>query len=271
VTTCNEKASEIDFAPASIMAELREMAGTPAPNSLPDRLPVSQIMQKTELFQPRGLDERHIQELKRAIRVHGDLEPLTVMQVGTMAVLLDGHHRMTAYENSEVTKPVPVQYFEGTIEDAVLESGRANSKAKLPMTTWERQEYAWRLVLLNDYSKKKIREAAGVSDGQVANMRRVMKTLGNDAFDCQTWREAHDLYNKRERPELDDDDVERWLEAQANEYADRLSKAFGKKLPSNIDLAARAMNIYFGRKLPDLVRTLQEYVPDDPFDENADF
>jgi ParB-like chromosome segregation protein Spo0J len=71
--------------------------------------------------------------LVRAIKARGDVEAVTVIQVGDKAVLIDGHHRVAAYGLAKATSAVPVKYFEGTLEEAVLEAGSANSKAKLPM------------------------------------------------------------------------------------------------------------------------------------------
>lgn len=263
-------ADELYFEPAEVLRELKAMDdGTEPPSVLPNKLPINQIILKTALFQPRGLNERHIHELVRAIKAHGTLDPLTVMYIGGATVLLDGHHRVAAYEESKVTDAVPVSYFQGTLEEAVLESGKANSKAKLPMTSSERQEYAWRLVLLGaKYSKKSIREASGVSDGQVANMRRVKKQLGNEAFQARNWWAAYMEYKGKTGDFTGVD--EEWIEALANEYADRLSKEFGAKLANNATIAARALEIHFGRRINELAFELQGFVSDDEGDFNND-
>lgn len=260
------------FPPKETLDELKkDFLSRQALSDLPLELPVSQIIEHPELFQPRELDERHIHELRRAIRVEGVLDAVTVIQVGDKAILIDGHHRRAAYMQADVTKPVPVQYFQGSLEEAVLEAGKANSKAKLPMITSERQNYAWRLVLLGTYSKKQVRDASGISDGQVAIMRRAMNALGEEAYNFDDWRRARDAFNKREREPLDDEQMEQWLESQANDYADRMSREFGKKLPQNTTIAARALDIYFGRRLPELVIALQEYLPESEDDDEADF
>ena len=166
---------------ASLLAKLKAQAASKTLGERPARLALGRIKRAAQLFQPRGgeEDDRHVNELVRAIKTVHELDPLLVMQIGRDTYLLDGHHRWAAYELAGVHTPVPVQYFEGTVEQAVLEAGRANTKAKLPMVAQERYDFAWRLVLLQAYSKKEIVEAAAVSDGQVANMRRVYKELGN--------------------------------------------------------------------------------------------
>ena len=139
-------------------------------------------------------------------------------------------------------------YFEGTLDDAVLEAGRANTKTKLPVTAQERGDYAWRLVCIGTFSKAKIVEASGVSDGRIATMRRVMKSLGDAAFESKSWRHARLLATGRGLS-MSDDERDQWKEDQAQRYADRLRKEFGTKLSNNPEIAAMALSIHFGRRL----------------------
>jgi len=187
---------------------------------------------------------------------------MTVVQVGADAVLIDGHHRFESYRLAGVVTPVPVRYFAGTVDEAVLEAGRANSRAKLSMSVQERMDYAWRLVRMGCFSKAKIVDAAVVSDGQVAEMRRVMKALGDEAFDCDVWLKARRLADGKAGMMPTDEEIEQRLELQAAIYADRMAKVFSTKLATNPTLAARTFHMYFGRKLPTLVECLGEYLPE---------
>jgi hypothetical protein len=250
------------------------MAAEPRPEAQPDTLPLSAIWQFPTVFQPRHsmLDERHIQDLVRALKQRSKLDPVLVMQVGPEVVLIDGHHRLAAYRLAKLVDAVPVSYFGCTINDAVLEAGRANSKAKLPMSTRERMNYAWRLVLMDGYSKSQISEAAAISDGQVATMRRTKRTLGDEAIDCPTWWHALAAAKGREFAPMSDEEEEQWMEVLANTYADRLSKAFDTKLSNNPEIAAKAFEIYFGRRIGELARELQEHASEeDEEDEEFDF
>jgi ParB-like chromosome segregation protein Spo0J len=259
------------FEPLNLLAELRFIAATPPTTERPETLPLASIVVKPGLFQPRGEDERHISELVRAIKARGKVEPVTVIQVGDKAVLIDGHHRLVAYELAKAASAVPVRYFEGTLEDAVLEAGRANSKAKLPMNNQDRQNYAWRLVLMGTYSKRQIMDAAAISDGQVAVMRRVKTALGSAAYDAPTWWRAQRNAKGIAWQEIDDDERERRLEELAQDYADRLSKEFSTKLANNPEVAARALSIHFGRRLQDLAWAMREHLPEPGDDEESDF
>ncbi|HLO77105.1 MAG TPA: ParB/RepB/Spo0J family partition protein [Magnetospirillum sp.] len=266
---------EVEFEPSALLAKLKaQAAAEPVPEVLPDHLPISAIATETALFQPRGLAENHVHDLTRVAKSGRLFDPLVVIQIGGTAYLVDGHHRREAYLNAKVTQPIPVTYFAGSVEEAVLEAGRANSKAKQPMTNTERQDFAWRLVRLGTYTRAQVAEAAGVSVRQVATMRDALKQLGEDAFEHESWWKARQAASGKESPSFDsDDEREEWLEARASDLARRMRKEFTGKLISNPELAARALNIYFGRKLPAVFHELRQYVSDveAQAEENDDF
>jgi ParB-like chromosome segregation protein Spo0J len=252
-TTDDEGAesASVEFEPLEILVKLKVKAEAQSAKKRPEVLPLVSIVVEPRLFQPRGEDERHIQDLVRAIKTQGQVEPVTVVQVGSSAVLVDGHHRLIAYRIAKATSAVPVRYFDGTLEEAVLEAGRMNSKVKRPMSNKERQDYAWRLVLMGTtYSKRQIKDAAVVSDGQVGTMRKGMRALGDNAFEARTWWQARQKAKGLEFNPFTEDEEEQRLDELAQEYALRLSKAFDTKLPNNPDLAARAFAIHFGRHRP---------------------
>lgn len=248
------------FGPAVVLRRLQGLATAAQPAFLPPELAWDAIRQEPDLFQPRPIDERHISELVRAIGVVGKLDAVTVIQVGAQAVLIEGHHRMAAYRRAGVVEGIPVEYFAGGLEAAVLESGRANSKAKLPMTNSDRQNCAWRLVQLGRYSRIAVSMAAGVGTGQVAIMRRVFRDLGEDALSPRSWKEARRAVAGIEGFTWSEDEIDAHKEAQAQSYADRLTRAFGNKLATNPEIAARALDIHLGHRLGEVFREMGEYV-----------
>ncbi|MFY9640488.1 MAG: ParB N-terminal domain-containing protein [Rhodomicrobium sp.] len=255
------------YEPNASLAELKEKMAKGRPDGeLPKRLPLGHVKVAPGLFQPRGISEKHIGDLVRALNSKGaweDLERVLVMPVGHEAYLIEGHHRLAAYERAG-REVIPVRYFTGSLEEALLRAGRENSRAKLPMTPSERQEFAWRLVrmALACHSKRDIAEAAGVSPRQVATMRKVRRELGDAAYDARTWRGTWSRY-KGLVGDAGDWDRDAWLEEQVNEWADRMAKTFGTKLSNNIELAARTLEAYFGRRMPDLAKELAHHIPED--------
>jgi phage terminase large subunit-like protein len=94
-------------------------------------------------------------------------------------------------------------WFAGNIREAVTESVRLNDVIKLEMGRADRYEAAWQRVVLEWGSKSEIRRVTGVSDGLIAMMRRVVKTIkrGNKTLKAKlpnlrtaTWREARAAY-----------------------------------------------------------------------------
>lgn len=262
-----------DFEPMELLEKLEAQARQPAPGTLPDTLAWNDIRQEPALFQARGgkFYEPHIGDLASAIGREGRLDPVEVIQIGPQAVLIEGHHRMEAYRRSGITDGIPVVYFTGTVEEAVAESGRANSRAKLPMRLTERSDYAWKLVLLGRHSIRQTALAANISERQVANMRKAAKALGADAFDHNGWMAA--LRASKGIPSLtwEPDEIEARKEALAQEYAERLSKAFYTKLTKNPEIAARALSLHFGDKLREVFRELEGYVEQREDEEESDF
>lgn len=258
---------------AETLAALVAEAEAPNPEPLPDLVAVSDIVALPELFQPRGrleVDEHHVGELERGLKVSGELDPILVKWVGAKPYLIDGHHRLEAYTRSGKTS-IRVRHFQGSVAEAILEAGRANTRARLPMMPRERQSYAWRLVLLGGYTKKGASEAAAVSQRQIAIMRDAKLKLGEDAFGCRDWWQAQQKLRGVSTDQRSEAEQEEWLEQQAEHYAARLAKEFSTKLATNPELAARALSIYFGRKLGEVVHELQAFVVEPEEDPDADF
>lgn len=242
---------------------LQKLAQGPAPKKQPDALPPSKIEVCPALFQPRGgLTEHHIQALLRALRQDGELEPILVIQIGRKTVVVDGHHRLEAYKAAK-RKAVPVTYFTGNLDQAVLVGGTNNSRVKLPMNGIERQDFAWRLVTLGSaYSKRDIVRASGVSDGQVGNMRRAATKLGPEAKRFTSWFLAREAALGKEQEEWSPEDREVWEEEQAQLLAEKLSRAWGPRGIRHPQIAAMALEKYFGRTISKLGEHLAGHMPD---------
>lgn len=271
----NEAAS---FRDAYSLLEEELATGTPFTSKIPSTLTLEEIHMVEEVLQPRGYDdlaskERHIGNLMESAlgETNYQLDPLVVWWSGQRWLIVDGHHRLRAYqllrEKKGIKPRVPVRVFHGTLKDAFLESGRLNSKDKLPMTKDDKLNRAWQMVSLNrGFSKREISESCRIGSATVARMRKTLKTLLEQypQEECTElpWRYALKL-SQGER-EIDDS----WRNKQITEWAKRLKKTFGVKPVNQPELFWDALEVYS----PKLVRELQEYlgvVPDDF--ENDDF
>jgi hypothetical protein len=244
----------------------RHQQGRPTePPARPARLPLGSIKEMPEVYQPRdGIADFHITELVKAIDRVGDLDPITVMMVGDQCVLINGHHRLEAYRRAKrKPKDVPVRYFDGDPLQALIEAGSENGKVRLNLTSRERQDFAWRLVLTGLLTRPQIEEAAGISRAQVTLMRKAMTVLGDDAGHYSTWFKARNAANGREQQQFTDEDIQMWKEQRSDRIADEMARRFGMNLVNDTEIAAMALAKYFGRKLEDLVRDLGGHLPED--------
>lgn len=255
-----------NFFDALRQLEERHTRTKPSKNK-PSELLSSTIRTAPQVFQPRQLfgDEvakYHVNELKRAASGKGaKLEELLVMQIGNNTYCIDGHHRLAAYKELNISTPVPVKWFEGTVRKAVVRAAECNSRDKLPMSKGSKLEAAWRMVVLGLGSIAEVSKATTISEATVSTMRSKLKALkeahengpSDDEFDsdsgpgefvCQlTWDEVK--RGEIGHPEKDD----KWREKIINDWARRLSLNFGKKWGQHPDLAARAIE-RFSERLP---------------------
>jgi ParB-like chromosome segregation protein Spo0J len=252
-----------DLSAAEALKWIEANVSSPVAGARPAELPVSAIETVEPLFQPRAVAEWHVMSIAGAIKVGRKVDPLLVYAVGGRNLLLDGHHRLAAYRFVGVTSAVPVVFFEGTPTDAVLEARARNSETKLPMSTSERHDDAWRLVRLGRHSKTEICRSSNVSKGSVDAMRKAFKALGEEeAADCKSWRLARArAEGKGGKGDMTDDERQAWLDEMAEGWADRLFKAFGTKLQTNPEVAAMALASHFGRCLPNLAGFLRDHLP----------
>jgi ParB-like nuclease domain len=243
----------------------------------PKRVVLRKIELCRELFQPRAEEEAHVKDLMDGLKIHGELDPLLVLWTPQRVVLIDGHHRWTAlWRAGWADKAVTVKWFDGTVEEAVAESLRANTQAKLPMTMQQRQDAAWRLVRLGVYTRPEMVAAAGVSDGQLGIMKRLFRDFRETVIAVDSWFKA----KKAARGHADwtlptEDEREIELAARARSYADRMRKAFRDTLARNSDMFARMLSFYCGRNLARLKVSIEERLVEegwepDPSD-NDDF
>jgi hypothetical protein len=208
------------------------------------------IQPMRELFQPREEYESHVKDLMDALKVHGELDPILVGHTGKRTVLIEGHHRHTAYKRSGyLDEPVAVEWFEGSVDEAVCASMMPNTKHKLPMVLQERLNAAWRLIRLGTFSKSRITKVTTVGDGQIARMRRVLKAHRDDVIGVEQWSRASKIATGRGTVRTEDEH-EAWLEGLVETYQEKVRRAVGNKLASNPDMMARVLARYCGNNLP---------------------
>jgi hypothetical protein len=167
------------------------------------------------VFQWRGNQDRwerenHIYNLATDLRnQRTPLERLTVWQVGDKFYVIDGHHRLGAYDTAKWKKDIPVEVFTGTLDQARLRAIEGNVRDKLRMTTAQKSAAAWTITKEN---------IGGLTADQVADRTTIARRT---AFSMKSlWKELN------ERTDLTEDQRERlagmtWK--QARDFRDGIS------------------------------------------------
>lgn len=294
MATESDKESEMSFNQrftleegiALIQKELTD--GKEAPTNEPKELPLKTIRMAQSVFQPRDFSEAgvaysedHIRNLLEAISANPQvmLDPLVVWWSGKHWRVIDGHHRLLAYERWNKQRPnslgnIPVKVFKGSLEDAMLEAARQNSKDKLPMSKTEKLNRAWKFTHSGIGSKKTISEACKVSPATVSNMRKQLEAIKAwspahwEAWCAKSTWETAKKFGQEER-EISDG----WKEKLAKKWTDRLGVAFGTKFAQQPEIAARALEMYSEKLVDalceewhDIFKDRLEQLEEDPLD-----
>jgi hypothetical protein len=162
--------------------------------------------------------------------------------------VIDGHHRLAAYDTAGWKKEIPANIFSGSLQEATRAALRLNSKNKLPMTARDRTEAAWRLTkestpgLWKD-SISEVRDLCNVGKGTVDRMREVWTTLHNGQHGEPSellelsWAAARDKVKGAEEEASGD-----WFEEQVNKLVEEIVNAkLGGRLTEAPDVTAAAL------------------------------
>lgn len=151
------------------------------------KLPLKRITTRPSVFQPRAPlaednaqeREEHIEGLVQALTEGESLPPILIWKLKEEWVVLDGHHRLAAYQQvKQSSDRIPVRVFSGSFNQAVAQSIRSNRSDKLRMSRHEKENAAWKVVTEDTrFSLRQIGSIAGVSRSTVHRMTRLWKQL----------------------------------------------------------------------------------------------
>lgn len=220
--------------------------------------PLKDLETAPDVFQYRNPDDRphekehHVKELSKVVEVHRRmLDPIEVFAVAGRRFVVDGHCRLAAYAQAEIddAREVPVTYFSGSFEQALLRAAEANSKDKLQMTPEEKREAAWDLVRFDEegefYSLRDVASKAGISKSTVGNMRQALEDAELN-FDPREYSWKNVKRKRRGEREIN----EEWMDDIARAWTGRLRKAFGDKPNDMPTLFYRALEQAYPQIVP---------------------
>lgn len=240
--------------------------GKPMPAKKPQWLEPHRIKLRTDVFQQRSplqaASAAHVRELAGKAKASADgLDPIKVWWDGKHWVCIDGHHRHRAYMEAGMGREaVRVEVFEGSPQQALKESAQANTKDKLPMRKAEKTNAAWHLVVAGEgLTQTEQADASGISRRMVVSMHGAKRTLlarGVQDIGDLSWEKARRLAAG------DDSEMLEWdpdrIEEEARKVAEKLHKHLGPKAARQVEVFARALEMYSERLAADLAEHWRE-------------
>lgn len=208
------------------------------------------------------LSVAHVKTLAAAIRRGSRLAPVTLwrQQGRNSFVLLDGEHRLAAYNAAGHRGGIPSRIATCTKREALLISAAANTRDALPLSQSERANVAWKLVREPEanFTKEEIAKAAGISARTVTTMRarwRTFQTTGREPSG-RWWQDRSDVNTGDAATMHLMTDAER--KERINAAAVKLRKAAGNLAFKDEQMFAEALDEAFGFKLKAAIDYLHE-------------
>lgn len=216
-------------------------------------LPRARIVVAEKVFQWRntredvGARDDHILEMANAIAsTQKPLESILVFKAGDKFYVVDGHHRLAAYDTAQWTRGIPVTVGEGSLEQAADAGLKRNSKNKRNMSHKEKNEAAWKLGKREPrLTREAIHEMTTVSPSTQDGMRRLLKKLKDagetpEAVDDMTYAQAlGKQWADEGSPKFDADT---WLSEKADKLVKKMEDAgIGFLLRQDHEVAAMAL------------------------------
>lgn len=215
----------------------------PRQTAKPNELALSQIYVADKVFQVRLIERSraetldHIRTLVSALKAQeSPFEPMLVVPIGQRFFVVDGHHRLGAYQSAKWTKPVPVVVFPEDLRAAKRQALELNVRNKLPVDKESKQEAAWNFVKEGTLSKSEMVKSTTVSEGIISQMKRVLKEYGDEARDLP-WTRARLLGLSRQEAQED------WREQKTEWFKNQLVRTIAKDILKYPDLFADALDL----------------------------
>ncbi|MBP0111339.1 ParB/RepB/Spo0J family partition protein [Bradyrhizobium vignae] len=243
------------------------------------------IRERLELFQPRRpgwgtrtLDTDYVNKLKTRITRKGELDPVLVVKLGNDWIVVDGHHRLAAYQKLKRTEPIRCEWFAGTVREAMDASLSRNEKIHLEVDQGDKAEAAWTRTLLDwsgsgwSSSKADVVTLTGCGEGSVAQMRRAVKWHHNQRTGKERTPTGEKLYVRlgpdlrvhpwnKVKSVLNDITPKEWdLNEAAAKLARNLVMRMTTKLSEDPEVTAQALWLYNRDQYPKLVEAMQAYL-----------
>ncbi len=251
-----------------VSQEWRDNCESPAPKIHRGKLALDQIHAEEAVFQQRdlaclslGLSESHVGNLVEVLtrKPPSELEPIEVWWSGKRWIVIDGHHRLKAYQQVAKRRKgkrilVPAKARHCDFDEALALSLEGNSRDKLQMSAEEKSDAAWRFVCLGDgqgWTKQQISRRANRSVRTIGHMRAVRREIieaiqkgeiegvGIEDLPDMSWHSAKRLLEDESYSPWDDDR----RREEARKMAIKIQKSLGNKPVTSPDIFGLALEM----------------------------
>lgn len=233
--------------------KMKNKIGLPRPVSR--KVAIERVLTDEDSFQPRGggLNEAHVSTLLEVLKQGSAFDPVALWEdpVTGKLTVADGHHRMEAYRRYGKIRHINAVVYCCDLKTALLIPIQDNAKARLPLTYDDRANWAWRLTVQGEQSKAAVVSACCLSDGTVAQMRRVWLKLAERGEDApRTWWEAQTLHKGDDRQEWTEEQRDEWRQGLVNKAHGQFGAALADLIRRSPEAAADLLDRCGGRLLP---------------------
>lgn len=223
-------------------------------------LPRASIVLAEKVFQWRltrediGARDDHILELANTIAASGKpLDPILVFYAGDKFYVVDGHHRLAAYDTARWSRVIPVSVGEGSLEQAADAGLKRNSKNTRNLSRKEKNEAAWKLgKRVPRLTRDVIYEMTTVAPSTQDLMRGLLKKLRAGGETDETLAEMTHAQALGKQWATDEArtkwDPDTWLSEKADKLVAKIEETgIGFMLRENHEVAAMALQRIDGR------------------------
>lgn len=198
---------------------------------------IADVQEREDIFQTRQFrytqarSIQHVKNLTGQLRARKRLRPIWVWKAGGRFIVIDGHHRLAAYQTVAKTKKagkplthIPVKVFTGSKQAAYEWAVSQNVEDKENMNFDDKMEAGWRWTVSGLASLDEIAAKSGISVRTASTMRARLKQARTlhplEDFRTWTWAKIKSLVGRQPLPE----ELAAREEAQVIAYVQGLAK-----------------------------------------------